>query len=296
MFIHSAVAHITAPADVKTLKEELKRHTEIHFRRISKFVLLALIGAYSCAARRCPDGAAAIYLTTENGNLADTESVLSQIYRSHSLPMPFNFINTMANTAAFYVAQGLGLCGRNLTVSSQNLSFERGTELLKADMDLGFVKHALIGLVDVATTAASHFAASPGISNTQVNQIDRSCWLYVTSERGGAMGELAAIQSFKTQNDAVRWLETNPDALSQNAVISFGSAVGLTEKKAWLNRVQAITSQPAREFDYAGNFGNCNVTTACAVAHFMNTFSAARLFHINKNFSDQYVILEVSRC
>jgi hypothetical protein len=295
MFIHSAVAHITAPADVKILKEELKRHTETHFRRISKFVLLALIGAYSCAARHRPDGAAAIYLTTENGNLADTESVLSQIYRSHSLPMPFNFINTMANTAAFYVAQGLGLCGRNITVSSQNLSFERGMELLKADMDLRFVRHALIGLVDEATAAASHFAASSGVPNSRVNQIDRSCWLYVTSEREGALGEVAAIRSFKTQNDAVQWLENNPDALSQNAVISFGSAMGAVEKKVWLNRVQSITSLPAREFDYVGTFGNCNVTTACGVAHFMNTFSASRLFHINKNFSDQYVILEVSR-
>ena len=295
MFIQSAVAHINAPADVKTLKEELKRHTETYFRRISKFVLLALIGAYSCAAHCRPDRAAAIYLTTENGNLADTESVLSQIYRSHSLPMPFNFINTMANTAAFYVAQGLGLGGRNITVSSQNLSFERGMELLKTDMDLRFVKHALIGLVDEATAAASHFTASSGVPNTQVNQIDRSCWLYITSERGGAMGEVTAVRSFKTGNDAVRWLENNPDVLSQNTVISFGSAVDPMEKKEWLNKAQSITSRPAREFDYAGTFGNCNVTTACGVAAFLNTFSASRLFHINKNFSDQYVILEVSR-
>jgi hypothetical protein len=295
MFIHSAVSHITPPAEVKSLKEELKRHTETHFRRISKFVLLALIGAYACTSRHRPDGNAAIYLTTENGNLADTESVLSQIYRSHSLPMPFNFINTMANTAAFYVAQGLGLHGRNITVSSQNLSFERGMELLKADMDLLFVRHALIGLVDEATVAASHFAASSGVPNAQVNQIDRSCWFYITSERSGAAGEVAAIRSFKTENDAMRWLETNPDALSQSAVIAFGSAMGPLEKEGWLNRVQSITSRPPRGFDYAGPFGNGNVTTACGVASFMNTFSNARLFHINKNFSNHYMILEVNR-
>jgi hypothetical protein len=296
MFIHSAAAYTTtAPADVKILKEELKSHIDTYFRRVSKFVLLALIGACSCAARRPLEQDTAVYLTTENGNLADTESVLSQIYRRHSLPMPFNFINTMANTASFYIAQGLNLCGRNISVSSQNLSFERGLEILKTDMDLKFVRHALIGAVDEATASASHFAVSSGVSSVQVNQIDRSCWLYVTSEREGAIGEVTAVRSFKGQDDAVRWLEKSPDVLSADTVVSFGSAIGPVEKDIWLTRVQAMTSRPAREFDYVKNSGNFNVTTACGVANFLNTFSTSRMMHINKNFSDQYVILHVSR-
>ena len=295
MFIHNASAYVTETADVKTLKEELKRHTDTYFRRISKFVLLALIGACSCAARRPLEQDTAIYLTTENGNLADTESVLSQIYRRHSLPLPFNFINTMANTASFYIAQGLGLCGRNISVSSQNLSFERGLELLKTDMDLGFVRHALIGLVDEATASASQFAASSGVSNAQVNQIDRSCWLYVSTESDGAIGEVTAIRSFKAQDEAILWLEKNPDAPPGDMAISFGLAIGPAEKDMWLTRVQAITLGPAREFDYVKNSGNFNVTTACGVAAFLNTSGASHLLHINKNFSDQYVVLQVSR-
>jgi hypothetical protein len=295
MFIHNSSAYVTETADVKTLKEELKHHTDTYFRRISKFVLLALIGACSCAARRPLEQDTAVYLTTENGNLADTESVLSQIYRRHSLPMPFNFINTMANTASFYIAQGLGLCGRNISASSQNLSFERGLELLKTDMDLRFVRHALIGLVDEATASASHFAASSGVDSARVNQIDRSCWLHVSAERDGAIGEVTAIRSFKAQDEAILWLEKNPAALPRDMAISFGLAIGPAEKDMWLTRVQAITSRPAREFDYVKNSGNFNVTTACGVAHFLNTFSASHLLHINKNFSDQYVVLQVSR-
>jgi hypothetical protein len=295
MFIHSAVAYVTETADVKALKEELKSHIDTYFRRVSKFVLLALIGACSCAARRPLEQDTAVYLTTENGNLADTESVLSQIYRRHSLPMPFNFINTMANTASFYIAQGLGLCGRNISASSQNLSFERGLELLKTDMELRFVRHALIGLVDEATASASHFAALSGIDSARVNQIDRSCWLYVSAERAGAIGEVTAIRSFKSQDEAIRGLEKNPGALPGDMAISFGLAIGPAEKDMWLTRVQAITSRPAREFDYVKNSGNFNVTTACGVAHFLNTFSASHLLHINKNFSDQYVVLQVSR-
>ena len=295
MFIHNASAYVTETADVKTLKEELKRHTDTYFRRISKFVLLALIGACSCAARRPLERETAIYLTTENGNLADTESVLSQIYRRHSLPLPFNFINTMANTASFYIAQGLGLCGRNISVSSQNLSFERGLELLKTDMDLGFVRHALIGLVDEATASASHFEASSGVDSARINQINRSCWLSVSTERNGAIGKVTAIRSFKSQDTAIRWLGKNPDALPGDMAISFGLAIGQSEKDMWLTRVQTITSRPVREFDYVKNSGNFNVTTACGVAAFLNTSGASHLIHINKNFSDQYVILQVSR-
>ena len=87
MFIHGAAAYTTAPADVKVLKEELKNHIDTYFRRVSKFVLLALIGACSCAARRPLEQDTAVYLTTENGNLADTESVLSQIYRREGKPL-----------------------------------------------------------------------------------------------------------------------------------------------------------------------------------------------------------------
>ena len=39
----------------------------------------------------------------------------------------------MSGTATFYLAQTLGAKGRNITVSSQHLSFERGLELLELD-------------------------------------------------------------------------------------------------------------------------------------------------------------------
>jgi hypothetical protein len=63
---------------------------------------------------------------------------------AQSLPKPFGFINTMSSTAAFYIARNLGIRGRNITVSSQRLSFERGLELLKLDFTGGAERSALI--------------------------------------------------------------------------------------------------------------------------------------------------------
>lgn len=288
MFIHSASAFLSPPADVKALKEEMKRHTDIYFRRVSKFVLLALIGAHRCARDRRINPDTAIYLATEHGNLGDTESVLQQIYRRHSLPMPYNFINTMANTASFYVAQGLNLTGRNLSVSSQNLSFERGLELLKTDMELLAVRSALAGSVDEATASESHFREKSGLAVDRVNQVDRSCWLYLTREREGAVGEVKAIRSFRGKPDGLAWLEADRRAFLRPAVLSFGMAVGPEEREEWKETVR-----PDGEWNYVKECGNLNATTACGVATFIGRRRAGLLIHVNKNFQDRYAILQV---
>jgi hypothetical protein len=290
MFIHNAATYLSAPADVKALKEELKRHTDIYFRRVNKFVLLALIGAHCCARGQRIDRDAAVYLATEHGNLGDTESVLRQIYRQHTLPMPYNFINTMANTASFYVAQGLNLTGRNLSISSQNLSFERGLELLKTDMDLQAVRSALAGSVDEATASESRFREKSGLACDQVNQADRSCWLYLRSEQDGALGEVKAIRSFRGQRDGLAWLAAKGRALPRPAVLSFGMAVGPEEKEAWTK-----TIRPDGELDYVRECGHLNATTACGVTTFIGRRHAGHLIHVNKNFQDRYVILQVQR-
>ncbi len=287
MFIHSASAFLTPPADVKALKEELARHTDAYFRRVNKFVLLALIGAHRCARDRriAPD--TAIYLATEHGNLGDTESVLRQIYRQHSLPMPYNFINTMANTASFYVAQGLNLTGRNLSVSSQNLSFERGLELLKADMDLQAVGSALAGGVDEATASQSHFREKSGLAADRVNQVDRSCWLYLRREGEGAVGEVKAIRSFRGKSDGLAWLAANRRAFLRPAVLSFGMAIGLKEREEWKKAVR-----PDGEWDYVRECGHRNATAAYGVATFIGRRRTGLLIHVNKNFQDRYAILQ----
>ncbi|MBA4422332.1 MAG: hypothetical protein C0390_04410, partial [Syntrophus sp. (in: bacteria)] len=131
LYIHSASAYIgEANADIALLKEEIRRYTQENFRRGNRFILLSLLGARQCIQHRSLQADTAVYLTTEHGNLGETAAVLDEIYTAHSLPKPFGFINTMSGTAAFYLAQNLGLRGRNIIVSSQHVCFERGLELL----------------------------------------------------------------------------------------------------------------------------------------------------------------------
>ena len=126
LYIHSASTFIgDAGTDTSRLKEELNRYGCGSFRRVNRFILITMIGSRMCINGHVPGANTAIYLTTDHGNLGDTVSVLDEIYAARSLPKPYNFINTMTNTAAFYLAQNLRTRGRNITVSSRHLSFER---------------------------------------------------------------------------------------------------------------------------------------------------------------------------
>ena len=95
MFIHSCSRFISpAVNDTKVYKQEISKYIALKFRRANKFVLLSLVGACQCAHGQAVKTDTAVYLTTENGTLGDTETVLDQLYYQHEFPMPYNFINT----------------------------------------------------------------------------------------------------------------------------------------------------------------------------------------------------------
>jgi hypothetical protein len=289
MYIHAASAFMTPPVqDAQILKDELKKYTDVYFRRINKFVMLSLVGAHMCTYGKVIEPQTSVYLTTERGNLGDTENVLNQMFRRQALPMPYNFINTMSNTASFYVSQGLRVTGRNISVSSQNLSFERGLELLKTDVSLGVVKNAVIGGVDEANRSDVHFHKKFCVSSGSVIQMEGSCWLYLRSIADGAIGELTNIRSLTGKEEALTWLMAR--SYGEPPVISFGMAVKEEERAIWRK-----TIRHKEVFDYIKGNGYYDSATAGSASLFIRDYRNAILVHINKNFRGQYAILELKR-
>jgi hypothetical protein len=286
MYIHSA-ATFTAEGHTGTnyLKEEIRRYTKENFRRVNRFILLTLLGARQCIAAHTLDGDTAIYLTTEHGILGETADVLDEIYAISSLPKPFGFINTMSNTAAFYLAQNLGIRGRNITMSSQQLSFERGLELLKVDFAGGVERSALIGGVDEASLS----------QKTMEDHADRgwrmmngSGWFYVKRERDGACGAFTAIRSFGSGTSCMRWISEKER--SSVDVVSFGAFIG-DEEAAALRRIV----RPNDEFDYLSEYGYSGSATACGISMFMKLFPGKTLLHINRDQRGNYAVVEVEK-
>lgn len=289
MYIHHYSQFIGPPQDEPGFyKKEIGRYTKLKFRRASKFVLLSLAGVCHCAHRQVIEKDTAIYLTTENGNLGDTETVLEQIFHRHEFPLPYNFINTMSNTAPFYIAQNLGILGRNLTVSSRQLSFERGLELLSCDLNSGVVQNALIGGVDEVCFSASQFESRYQRPYHEFTMIEGSCWLLVKAESRNALGRISAIESFVSLNRVKDWLKNQH--FSRKPVLSFGLLVESRQKEAF----QQVVPQGIR-FDYISEYGYFDSATACGVSGFLKHYRDSCLIHINRDFRGYYMVLVVEK-
>ncbi|MHB8771068.1 MAG: beta-ketoacyl synthase N-terminal-like domain-containing protein [Syntrophales bacterium] len=284
LYIHSASAFIGgADTDANLLKEELRRYARENFRRVNRFILLALIGARKCIQGRTLSPDTGVYLTTEHGNLGDTAAVLDEIYAAGSLPKPFSFINTMSNTAAFYLAQNLGTRGRNITVSSQCFSFERGLDLLAADFAAAAERSALIGGVDIASLSGG---GGEDRGNRGWPMVAGSGWFYVLPEREGAGGVFSANRSFWDGAACLTWLRGRGDAPAD--VVAFGAAIGADEAARWQEALG-----PVLVFDYLGRHGYCGSAVACGIALFLQNYPGRRLLHINRDPRGNYALLEV---
>jgi hypothetical protein len=285
LYIHSASAFIgEANADENRLKEELRRYSRENFRRVNRFILLALLGARQCIHERSLAADTAVYLTTEHGNLSDTVAVLDEIYAAHSLPKPFSFINTMSNTATFYLARNLGIRGRNITVSSQRLSFERGLDLLTADFAAGAERSALIGGVDVASLSG---AGGEGRDSRGRRTVDGSGWFHVRAEREGACGAFRENRSFRDGASCLQWIRERGDQPAD--MVAFGASIGDDEAARWQEALR-----PAAGFDYLGGDGYCCSAVACGIAIFLKNFPGRSLLHINRNQRGNYAALEIA--
>lgn len=284
MYIHAVAPYVCDPVDkLDGLKADLKNYTDFFFRRVNKFILLSLMGVHRCIHGREIGRSVAVYLSTENGNLGDTENVLHQLYRENSFPKPFNFINTMSNTASFYVAQSLKSLGRSITVSSKNASFERGLELARVDFELGHVREALVGGVDEAVYSREHFEKKYDDSYRGVKIVEGSSWLYLTTEKTGARGEIVEIKTFNTQDEAIQW---SRKATGSPTIIAFGILMTPGEKYLWRKECSAES-----ELDYIKNFGYYDTAASYAVAKFFELYKQKTLIHVNRNTQGQHVII-----
>jgi hypothetical protein len=139
------------PAALPALDDDLKNVCREPFRRIDRFIQLALLGSARCAAGRSLQPDCGLYLGSGLGPMSNNIATQEQLIRAALIPKPFNFINTLGSGAGFYVARNLGLQGQNLFISRRGASFTALLAVAAADLSLGVVSQALVGVVEEAT-------------------------------------------------------------------------------------------------------------------------------------------------
>ena len=150
-------------------------------RRVDRFIELALLGSGQCVAGRTLRPDCGIYLGSGFGPVGTNVAVQEQLFRDRECPKPFDFMNLLGASAGFHVAKNLGLAGPNLFISRRGASLEAAFASAQADMRLGIVSQALLGVVEEVTLPlVQHRQRHKLPADTPV--AERSHWLLLEKE------------------------------------------------------------------------------------------------------------------
>jgi hypothetical protein len=189
------------------------------FRRMDRFIELALLGSGECAGGKPLAADCGLYISSGIGPIGTNVLVQDAVSRDAKLPMPFNFVNTLGSSAGFYVGKNLGLTGESTFLCRRGGSFGAALACAAADLELGLVSQALVGAIEECLLPTRRFRELVGLApNAQM--AEGSHWLLlsraevggtpVTQERldagefSGYEGSAAAVLASFVQRNADR--------------------------------------------------------------------------------------------
>lgn len=195
--------------ELPALKTLVKDTTGEAVRRVGRFIQLALIGAGRCLQDNRPAADTAVYLTSGRGDLEITLEVLEQMVEYGLPPKPLSFINTVSNSACFYLAKHFGLHGRSHFVTRRHSPLESVLELALLDLAEGSVQTALLGSVDICTAPlADHRKRLAVPANSAVGE--GSHWFLLANDQypAPAIGTIIAVENLAGEEALDNWLAT----------------------------------------------------------------------------------------
>lgn len=196
------------------LKDELAALCRERFRRIDRYTQLALIGSGRCVGDAAPASDTGLYIGSRFASLSNTVKVHEQMVAGGIVPKPAHFINTLSNSAGYYVARNLGLTGRNLFVSRQDASLLAALQLAALDLAGGAVSQALVGVVDESAMPLDDHCRRLGVPRgTPLGE--GSHWFKVilaasgggAGETGPGLGRLSHLVTLQGKQALADWAE-----------------------------------------------------------------------------------------
>jgi hypothetical protein len=164
---------VPEPLDLRVL---LKAETGQNFRRINRFIELALLGACRCRQHAGEiSGDTALYLACDSPMLADSVKILQGMELEGRAPSPFEFMNVSGNMAGYYIANHLGLSGPQLALHRNHESLEAALELLM--LHSAQHRRALLGYVEEGVWPLSEQRVRLGLG-ADAPLYESSHWFY----------------------------------------------------------------------------------------------------------------------
>ncbi|MGF1876935.1 hypothetical protein L4D77_16595 [Photobacterium frigidiphilum] len=154
MYIHRVSTLNIKQNETFDIKAECKKVASAYIRRTDRFIQLGLLGVSGLLKVSSGinlgdiDKNTAVFMVSGQGNLAVFSRLCHQRYVEEVPPKPVDFINSLSNTAGFYIAKYLGLESKNLNLAQQGFVVENALLLADANLRTGQETHVLLGGID----------------------------------------------------------------------------------------------------------------------------------------------------
>ncbi len=186
------------PEDVD-VKAICKKVAPKFVRRTDRFIQLGILGVAQIQDKQAISENTALYLTSGQGNISVFKRLCDYRFIEKSPPKPVDFINSLSNTAGFYIAQFLGLNSKNNNLYNHGFVVEMALTLASSDLKLKKEQQILLGGVDQlfepAEIAKQYLGLKP-----DVELGEGSNWMLLNREKENALASLEIItQSMNLQ-------------------------------------------------------------------------------------------------
>ena len=234
IYVHKVGSVNAIVEDELDVKGAWKAVVPTMIRRTDRYIQLALLGAHDAINGLKLEKGTALYMASGQGNLAVFKRLRDQRYIRKQPPKPVDFINSLSNTSGFYVAQFLGVSGKNLNVS--RLGFVAETTLLLAqnDLELGREKQILVGGVDELQEPATFTRRTLGLCDER-SLGEGSNWMLLSCEKEEALAALEVIKQEMDLDALKLFLNDVQDRFS----IAFGQRVSKTVEMDVMERLSS---------------------------------------------------------
>jgi len=265
--------------DVKTA---LKEATGKPFRRTDRFIQMALLGAHNAVGEEKLDPATALYMASGQGNLAVFNRLRDQQYVLKQPPKPVDFINSLSNTAGFYVAQHLGLHGKNLNLNQHGFVVYMTLLLAQNDLCVGAQEQVLVGGVDELLEPLSFTKKFLGICDGR-ELGEGSNWLLLNSRREDALAYLDVLREAMSLSELKSYL----CAAENRTKVAFGLRCSEPIVK------EILDASSLERFRYEEGCGFYETAALYALIRFIEDGEGEMLFV--ENFEETFRVIRVGR-
>lgn len=270
------------------LKELTQQVTGKSFRRIGRFIQLAMIGAARCTHMLAPKDTA-VYLSSGRGDLELTVDIITELFAKAQTPKPLAFVNTVSNAACFYVAQLLALQSRSNYVCNLHFAFESVLQLAVTDMQLGNITSSLVGSIDVVTQPLNEHRQRLQLTpDARIGEGSHWLWIGHPDTSRPRLGDLLAAQHFDNKELLIEWVkQESPGKLA----LSFGQHLNATEQRFLATQINHEVI-----FDYRKDRAYYDSQSGAVIGEFLRSDCAAQaLLHINADDDGRYNVMMAAR-